>query len=114
MTNPDTIRVAGSAKNLSSPEKEMDREFVLEQFRKSMRLHGTKRAILTVHSDCGAYGGIAAFHHDAKAEAAHHRQELIRAAEIVRQAIPELEVRGYFLNFEGIWDAEIGKPEVVR
>jgi hypothetical protein len=34
----DPIKVAGGAKSLASPEPETDREFVLEQIRKSMRL----------------------------------------------------------------------------
>jgi carbonic anhydrase len=43
-------------------------EFVLEQIRKSIRLHGTRRVILMVHSDCGAYGGLAeGFRGDARA-----------------------------------------------
>jgi hypothetical protein len=62
-----------------------------------------------VHSDCGAYGGLAAgFGGDAAAEAAHHERELQHAAANLRAAIPGIEVRGYFVDFEGIWDAEIG------
>ena len=56
--NCDPIKIAGGAKCLASPDREADREFVLEQIRKSIRLHGTKRVILMVHSDCGAYGGL--------------------------------------------------------
>jgi hypothetical protein len=37
----DPIRVAGGAKCLATPDQESEREFVLEQIRKSMRLHGT-------------------------------------------------------------------------
>ena len=29
------------------------------------------------------------------------------AAENLKTAIPEIEVQGYFVDFEGIWDAEI-------
>jgi hypothetical protein len=79
--NSDPIKIAGGAKCLASPEHETDREFVLEQIRKSMRLHGTGRVILMLHSDCGAYGGLAGgFHGDARAEAEHHHAELRRAA----------------------------------
>ena len=58
VTNSDPIKIAGGAKCLASPELETDREFVLEQIRKSMRLHGTRRVILMLHSDCGAYRGL--------------------------------------------------------
>jgi carbonic anhydrase len=106
--NSDPIKVAGGAKCLASPEHETDREFVLEQIRKSIRLHGTRRVILMVHSDCGAYGGLAdGFRGDAKAEASHHQHELVRAADNLVAAIPGIEVQGYFVDFEGIWDAEV-------
>lgn len=113
--NSDPIKVAGGAKCLASPEHETDREFVLEQIRKSIRLHGTRRAILMVHSDCGAYGGLAGgFRGDAKAEAAHHQHELAQAAANLLKAIPGIEVQGYFVDFEGIWDAEVATSEPLR
>src|SRR5215831_8522855 len=112
MVNCDPIKLAGGAKALASPEHESDREFVLDQIRKSIRLHGTKRVILMLHSDCGAYGGLAGgFRGNAAAEAAHHEQELQRAAANLRAAIPGVEVLGYFVDFEGIWDAEVGVPQ---
>ena len=66
-----------------------------------------------VHSDCGAYGGLAGgFGGDAAAEAEHHERELRRAAANLRAAIPGIEVQGYFVDFEGIWDAEIGPRRI--
>jgi len=110
--NSDPIKIAGGAKVLASPEHESDRDFVLDQIRKSIRLHGTKRVILMLHSDCGAYGGLAAgFRGNATAEATHHEAELRRAAANLRAAIPGIEVLGYFVDFEGIWDAEVSVPE---
>jgi hypothetical protein len=109
---PDPIKVAGGAKCMASPESESDREFVMEQIRKSMRLHGTRRVILMLHSDCGAYSGLAdGFGGDTAAEAAHHQRELQRAAAYLKAAFPGLEVQGYFVDFEGIWDAEVGTAE---
>jgi carbonic anhydrase len=108
VVHPDTIKVAGGAKSLASPERETDREFVLEQIRKSIRLHDTKRVILMVHSDCGAYGGLAeGFGGDAGAEAAHHQRELALAAANLAKAIPGIEIQAYFVDFDGIWDAEL-------
>src|SRR5690349_11849171 len=103
VVNSDPIKIAGGAKCLASPDHESDREFVIEQIRKSMRLHGTRRAILMLHSDCGAYGGLARFGHNAAGERAHHRAELRRAAENLSQAIPGLTVDQYFVDFEGVW-----------
>lgn len=108
VVNSDPIKIAGGAKSLASPEIETDREFVLEQIRKSIQLHGTKRVILMVHSDCGAYGGlVGGFGGETQAEAAHHEKELAQAAANLLKAIPGIEVQGYFVDFDGVWDAEI-------
>ncbi|HXA51695.1 MAG TPA: carbonic anhydrase [Candidatus Acidoferrum sp.] len=107
VVNSDPIKIAGGAKCLASPEHESEREFVIEQLRKSIRLHGTRRVILMLHSDCGAYGGLAGgFQGDADSERTHHRAELSRAAENLSRAIPGLEIEGYFVDFEGVWSPE--------
>jgi hypothetical protein len=106
----DPIKIAGGAKCLASPEREGDREFVLDQIRKSMQLHGTRRAILMIHSDCGAYGGLEAFGDNPEAEARHHRDELHRAAAVLAKEIPGIQVDGYFVDFEGVWEALLERP----
>src|SRR5258708_14769492 len=89
VVNSDPIKIAGGAKCVASPEHESHREFGLEQIRKSMRLHGTRRVILMLHSDCSAYGGLAGtFGGAAAAEAEHHDRELRRAADTVRAELP--------------------------
>jgi hypothetical protein len=108
VVNSDPIKVAGGAKCLASPDLESEREFVLEQIRKSMRLHGTRRVILMLHSDCGAYGGLdGGFHGDAAAERVFHREELRRAAANLARAIPGVEITGYFVDFEGVWETDL-------
>lgn len=108
--NSDPIKIAGGAKCLASPEHETDREFVLDQIRKSIRLHGTKLVILMLHSDCGAYGGLAgSFGNDARREAEHHEEELRRAAECLQTAIAGIDVEAYFVDFEGIWAVELAQ-----
>jgi carbonic anhydrase len=109
----DPIRIAGGTKYLASPEHERDREFVLEQIRISMRLHETKTVFLMLHSDCGAYGGLAAFGGDAEKEAQNHHLELQRAASYLHSQIPELNVRCCFVDFEGVWElGSEGAPAV--
>ena len=100
---PDMIVVAGGAKTLASPRNDFERDFILEQVRMSMLLHGTKRAYLFCHSDCATYGGLAAYKNDVAAEAEHHFQELERAAGILKTAFSELQIECFFVNFEGIF-----------
>ncbi len=106
----DVISIAGGAKALASPGDESEREFVLSQIALSIRLHGSTRIILTLHSDCGAYGGVAAFGNKAQAEATHHWGEIARAAEVARQKFPGVAVESYFLDFEGVWVHEQTAP----
>jgi hypothetical protein len=101
---PDMIVVAGGAKTLASPRNDFERDFILEQVRLSIQLHRTQRMLLMSHSDCATYGGLTAFKGDPKVEAAHHKQELRRGVELLKEKFPELAVEPYFVNFEGIWE----------
>lgn len=109
IVNTDVIKVGGGAKCLASQERETGSEFVLEQIRLSIQLHQTRLVILMLHSDCGGYGGLAAFGGDAGLEAQHHEEELRRAAAQVWKVIPDVEVQAYFVNFEGTWEVELAR-----
>jgi hypothetical protein len=106
VAKPDMIVVAGGAKTLASPRNDFERDFILEQMRMSILLHGTKRAYLICHSDCATYGGLAAYKGDVAAEAEHHFQELENAAGILKTAFPELQVETFLVNFEGVFESE--------
>ncbi|MBS1857518.1 MAG: hypothetical protein JST11_19275 [Acidobacteria bacterium] len=99
----DPIKIAGGARCLAAPEQVSQREFVLDQLRTSMRLHGTRRVILMLHSDCGAYGGLEAFGDDPECERKRLRDDLELAAVNVAAAIPEMAVETYYVDFEGVW-----------
>jgi len=111
MMQPDSIKVAGGPKSLASPERPFHREFVIEQIQKAVELHGTKRVILIMHSDCGAYGGLANFK-DAQAEASHHSGELAKAAAVLNERFPGMKVDCFFVNFEGVWEVSAGQSAV--
>lgn len=100
----DPIRIAGGTRYLAAADDEAGRQFVLEQIRISMRLHETQTVILMLHSDCGAYGGLAAFQGDAEREARNHCADLELAAAFLKEAIPGITVKPYFVNFEGVWE----------
>jgi hypothetical protein len=106
LVHADIIRVAGGAKCLAAPEAEPERDFVLEQIRKSIHLHGTTRVLLMLHSDCGAYGGLEAYGGNVRAETQHHEEHLRRAARALGAHNPELTIECYFVDFEGIWSVE--------
>ena len=90
IVQPDPIKIAGGAKALASPDQEFHRTFVLDQIQKSIRLHGTGRAILVLHSDCGAYGWA--------------RRPLSRRHGSRSQALPRrVEVRYQFLEERASW-----------
>jgi hypothetical protein len=100
---PDLIVVAGGARTLASPRNDFERDFILEQVRMSIRLHQAKRVLVMSHSDCATYGGLAHFQGDHAAEAAHHRSELLRAAELLTKTFPGILVEPYFVKFDGVW-----------
>ena len=102
----DMIVVAGGAKTLASPRNDFEQDFILEQVRMSIRLHQTKRVMVMSHSDCATYGGLAHFKGDRDAEAAHHRSELLRAAELLTSNFPDISVEPYFVKFDGIWEVK--------
>lgn len=112
----DPIRIAGGARCLAASGQESERRFVLEQIRRSMRLHSTRTVVLMLHSDCGAYGGLAAFQHDAAREAANHQTDLEEATAFLQREIPELTVKAFFVDFEGVWEIDPlpASPEPVR
>ncbi len=100
----DMIVVAGGAKTLASPRNDFERDFILEQVRMSIRLHQTERVLVMSHSDCATYGGLAHFKGDRRAEADHHRNELLRAGELLTANFPDISVEPYFVKFDGIWE----------
>ncbi|MBV8205161.1 MAG: hypothetical protein JO041_00070 [Acidobacteria bacterium] len=107
ISRPDMIVVAGGAKTLASPRNDFERDFILEQIRLSIRLHATRRVLLTSHSDCATYGGLAAFGGDREAEMAHHERELGRAAALVAQGFPGAAVECFFFAFDGVYRAAL-------
>ena len=110
---PDMIVLAGGAKTLASPRNDFERDFILEQVRMSILLHRTERVLLMCHSDCATYGGLAAFQGDKEREAQHHRGELLRAAELVKENFPEVSAECFFVNFEGVFAAKAEGVEQV-
>lgn len=104
LRNPDVIRVAGGPRTLTALGSPLERVVVLEQVRLSRRLHGARRVVLVGHSDCGAYGGLAAtFADDADRERTFLRRELRLAAGALHDGLGAVEVTTCFLGFDRAW-----------
>jgi hypothetical protein len=97
----DLVKDAGGAKALAG-EASPERDFLLGQIATSARLHGTKRVVLMLHRDCGAFGGSKSFP-DAKAEKEQLGEQLLRARDFVKKELPELSVDTYFADFDGLY-----------
>ncbi len=97
------VVIAGGPKGLASPRNDFERDFVLNQIRLAADLHRASRVILISHSDCGAYGGLAAFGGDQRTERAHHQNELQRASDTVKAAFANFAVECFFVDFEGLY-----------
>jgi len=76
----------------------------------SMRLHGTNRVILMLHTDCGAYGGLAAFAATRGRRPNNWCGRSPWPRPRCERRSPEISVEGYFVDFEGVWDAEVDGP----
>jgi hypothetical protein len=101
----DLESVAGGAKIFASPEQEGDRDFMLRELEKSIKLHHTKKVMLFTHHDCGAYGGFTRFEDNAEQEFAFHREEHRKAVHAVRERLPDIVLESYFIDAQGIMKA---------
>ena len=116
--NSDPIKIAGGAKLLASPDHEGDREFVVEQIKKSIRLHGANPrgpdAALRLRGVRRISGRL---RRRCERGAGTHRREMERAKSSLSTAIPGLQVEGYFVDFEGVWStaaSDVCAPAVDR
>jgi len=81
----DLISVAGAAKPFLGSGAESS--FMMGQTETAVKLHGTKKIVLMMHDDCGAYG-IA----NESEEEEVQREDLKRVASLIATKFPNLEV----------------------
>lgn len=92
LKNTDLIIVAGGAKNISNPEKPTDKDFILDQIEKSIKLHHAKKIFLMAHDNCGAYGNTS------KEKVL---EDLLRAKKIVSKSF-QIPIESIFVDFKNI------------
>jgi carbonic anhydrase len=101
LKNYDLVKVAGGAKALAG-EATPERDFVLDQIKKSIALHGTKKVILMLHRDCGAYGGSKSFA-DLDTETKNQTEQLAAAKQFLANEIPDVPIETDFAEFDGLY-----------
>jgi len=99
--HPDVLKLAGGAKALAF-EGEGNRNALLHQIWKAIRLHGAPRIVLMLHVDCGAFGGSQAFGDDPSGEMKNHLGGLSVAGDFLRQEFPDKKVDLLLADFNGL------------
>ena len=102
LTQIDLESVAGGAKIFSSPEQEGDRDFMLRELEKSIKLHHTPKVMLFTHHECGAYGGFGRFNESRDAEMLFHQHEQAKAISVIGEKFPDIPVESYFIDERGM------------
>ncbi len=106
----DLCVTAGSVKALIEPETQ---QFMLNQIEISKNLHNCETVVLTMHIDCGAYGGSKAYG-GSEDERSACMAELRKAKEIVRKKFLDLSVDTYLIGLERSVNGWSIKPEKVQ
>ncbi|PIY96947.1 MAG: hypothetical protein COY66_02125 [Candidatus Kerfeldbacteria bacterium CG_4_10_14_0_8_um_filter_42_10] len=92
----DLLTVPGVAKNLSRPDDQNTKNYLLDSIEKSFRLHEIARVIIINHQNCGGYEE---FDNEAS-EKVQHYADLKKAAKIIQDIFPDLKIKLYFANLK--------------
>lgn len=108
----DTIRLAGGAKNLSSPGADQRRKVVLSDIAIACQLHDVRLVMLLNHEQCGAYAQAGHRLDGAKAESDFHTGELEKARKVVLERFPKTAVASGLLLYNE--DGTLGIHDIVK
>ncbi len=89
----DVVSLAGASKSLVEGDVH-GAPVLLKQLELSKKLHDIQEVYLIHHTDCGAYGGKAAFASD-HAEREKHDADTLAAAAMIRKQEPSLVVHRF-------------------
>jgi carbonic anhydrase len=92
----DFLTIPGVAKNLSRPDSEELKDYLLSSVEKSSQLHEIAKVIIINHQDCGGYEQF----EDEQSEKVQHFTDLKKAGKIIEDNYPELKVKLYFANIK--------------
>ena len=104
LKNIDLIKIAGGAKVFATAEIETEEEYFRGQIEKSVKLHHTRKIILMVHQNCGAYGKT---FDDVASEENFYKTELENAKKSVETFLAsknlQIPIELYYATFEGLY-----------
>ena len=92
----DLCATAGAIKGFFDP---MIKNYFLKQIEISRKLHYIKTVVLTIHRDCGAYGGSSSFD-SLDYEMKRAKIELDKAEKIISKQFPKLKIIKQFLEIK--------------
>lgn len=92
----DHLAITGAALNITRPVNEQDREFILNQIKKSYELHDISKIIIINHQDCGAYEEF----DSETTEKVQHFADLKKAAKIIQDYFSDLKFKLYFAHLK--------------
>lgn len=91
----DDIRLAsGGLKRLASPEKESDREAILEEIFKSVKLHHSDTVFIMAHNECGDFDG--------NTDVNFYLGELKKAERVIKERF-NVKIVKLFVDFDGVY-----------
>ncbi|MFA5188848.1 MAG: carbonic anhydrase [Patescibacteria group bacterium] len=90
----DIILVPGSCKVVAENQEGCQAGLILDGIRLSYEKHGVRRFFLTMHEDCGAYGGQSAFV-SAEAETSKHLTDMKKVRDFLKEKYPDAEVKSF-------------------
>jgi carbonic anhydrase len=106
MNDCDIISVAGVVKCLANDKDSVESKFLLSQISLSIKLHHIKRLYILHHTDCGAYGGHAAFN-SLEEEEAKHIKDMQKASEAISELLPEIEIKHILLKIDDDYSVSV-------
>ena len=86
----------GGVKSLLGSDQ--DRNYVLSKIETARKVHPFGRILLINHSQCGAYRMAGMEFSNPEEEEVFHRQEMEKAAEILRRHFPEVSVETHYFR----------------
>jgi hypothetical protein len=96
----DLISLAGTMKGLIDEGDPAVKEFLLSQIAISHDKHGARVGYILDHTDCGAWGGRAAFD-SPESDFNHHVNVLKKVKTIVSERFPDMTLHLFILVMEG-------------